>query len=590
MKVKITMQKMQLTLDDSRRLTGKNLLWNKPGAIIDAYIEGVDKLELVHVWQAYVSQLLGRVGWQEQQTCYRIFNNGVNLALSAPLDGLYAAVSLNDIAWRMVELHYDLPISPFDEDSTLSNGEFDLDLKVEELQHEINTESNPELLALILASDQKNAPYLVDDDAFSLGFGASTQIWPIKQLPNPADIQWQHYQRVPSVYVTGTNGKSTTVRLLSKMFSKAAYCCGVTSTDFIKVGDDIIDTGDYSGPSGARILLRENNLEAAVLEVARGGLLRRGLPIADVDAAIITNVAEDHLGQYGINDLAGLTSTKFMVTKGLSNNKPLILNADDLNILRHYKANQTQLSRNICWFSIDENNPKLISHRQMGGSNCFVRNNRLIYQSASEESDIIGINDIPMTLNGAALHNVRNALGAIATAKNLGLNHEAIRGALLEFKSDASDNPGRGNLYTIKGATVIVDFAHNVHSMDAMAGTLNAMPAKRKILMLGHAGDRRNDEIAALTQSILDINPDLLIITETTEYLRGRELGEIPSIISQNALSSGLTVAQLSYSDSPLAGAKKAISAIKDGDLVFLMVLSQRDKIDAFLKTQIETL
>jgi UDP-N-acetylmuramyl tripeptide synthase len=335
-------------------------------------------------------------------------------------------------------------------------------------------------------------------------------------------------------------------------------------------------------------LLREKNLEAAVLEVARGGLLRRGLPIADVDAAIITNVAEDHLGQYGINDLAGLTLTKFMVAKGLSHNKPLILNADDLNILQHYKANHAQLSRNICWFSIDENNPKLVSHRQLGGSNCFVRNHRLIYQSASEESDIIGINEIPMTLKGAALHNVRNALGAIATAKNMGLTHDAIRAALQEFKSDASDNPGRGNLYNIKGATVIVDFAHNVHSMDAMANTLNAMPAKRKILMLGHAGDRSNAEIAALTQSILAIHPDQLIITETPEYLRGRELGEIPNIIGQNALKSALTLAQLTYSDSPLTGAKKALSFIEEGDLVFLMVLSQRDKIDAFLTTQID--
>lgn len=585
MKVKMT---MQLTLDDSRRLTGKNLLWDKPGAIIDAYIEGVDKLELVHVWQAYVTQLLGRVGWQEQDTCYRIFNNGVNLAVSAPLDGLYSAVSLNDIAWRMLELHYGLTTTPFDEDSDLSNGEFDLEVKIEALKREIEAETNAELLALIAAADKENTPYLVDEDAFSLGFGGSTQIWPIKQLPKPIDIQWQQYQRVPSVYVTGTNGKSTTVRLLSKMFSKAAYCCGVTSTDFIKVGDDIIDTGDYSGPSGARILLREKNLEAAVLEVARGGLLRRGLPIADVDAAIITNVAEDHLGQYGINDLAGLTLTKFMVAKGLSHNKPLILNADDLNILQHYKANHAQLSRNICWFSIDENNPKLVSHRQLGGSNCFVRNHRLIYQSASEESDIIGINEIPMTLKGAALHNVRNALGAIATAKNMGLTHDAIRAALQEFKSDASDNPGRGNLYNIKGATVIVDFAHNVHSMDAMANTLNAMPAKRKILMLGHAGDRSNAEIAALTQSILAIHPDQLIITETPEYLRGRELGEIPNIIGQNALKSALTLAQLTYSDSPLTGAKKAISFIEEGDLVFLMVLSQRDKIDAFLTTQID--
>ena len=578
------MQKLQLTLDDSRRLTGKNLLWDQPGAIIDAYVDGIDKQELIDVWQTYVRQLLNRVGWQTQETCYRIFDNGVNLAISAPLDGLYSAVELNDIAWRQVERHYELETTPFDDDLPTTNGAFNLDSKVDALILAIKEESHAHLLEIIVLAEQKNIPFLVDDDEFSLGFGASTQIWPINQLPQTSDIQWHLYKRVPSVYVTGTNGKSTTVRLLSKMFSKADYCCGVTSTDFIKVGDTIIDTGDYSGPSGARMLLREPALEAAVLEVARGGLLRRGLPISEVDAAIITNVAEDHLGQYGINDLAGLTATKFMVAKALGKDKPLVLNADDTNILQHFRANKDQLSDNIYWFSLDENNATLHQHRQLGGGVCFMRNNQLIFQQGTaEESNIIAVDRIPMTLKGAAKHNVYNALGAITLAKSIGLSHDCIRQALSEFKSDASDNPGRGNVYAIKGGTVMVDFAHNVHSMDAMANTLNAMPAKRKLLMLGHAGDRSDSEITNLTQSILKISPDLLMITETPEYLRGRELGEVPAIISQAARTCGLNEEQISISDSPSSGTAEILTQMKEGDLVFLMVLSQRQAIDALL-------
>ena len=191
-----------------------------------------------------------------------------------------------------------------------------------------------------------------------------------------------------------------------------------------------------------------------------------------------------------------------------------------------------------------------------------------------------------MTLAGAAKHNVRNALGAIAIAKSLDLPESAIISALKEFKSDASDNPGRGNFYSVNGATVIVDFAHNVHSMEAMASTLNAMPAQRKFLMLGHAGDRSNAEITALTQSILAIHPDYLMITETPEYLRGRALGEIPEIIANTALQQGLTQSQLGYSDSPTAGAIEVIKRISEGDLVFLMVLSQRQDIDAILNQQ----
>lgn len=604
--VNTNMSKVQLTLDDSRRLTGKNLLWDQPGAIIDAYVESVDKLELVHVWQAYVSQLFARVGWQAQQTCYRIFDNGVNLAISAPMDALYAAVELNDLAWRMVELHYGLTPTPFEHDieplkntaelAEQQHESFDLELKIRQLTDAIAQESNAELMTLIAKAEAQNAPYLVDDDEFSLGFGGSAKIWPIGALPAIDSLNWSQFKRVPCVYVTGTNGKSTTVRLISKMFSKANYCCGVTSTDFIKVGERVIDTGDYSGPSGARMLLREPELEAAVLEVARGGLLRRGLPIAQVDAAIITNVAEDHLGQYGINDLAGLAQTKFMVAKGLNQDKPLVLNADDDTILTHYKTHQADLPKRICWFSLEENHPTLVQHRQQGGATCFVRNAHLVYQDSRQSNDhqnynhqsneLIAIDEIPMTLAGAAKHNVRNALGAIAIAKSLDLPESAIISALKEFKSDASDNPGRGNFYSVNGATVIVDFAHNVHSMEAMASTLNAMPAKRKFLMLGHAGDRSNAEITALTQSILAINPDFLMITETPEYLRGRALGEIPEIIANTALQQGLTQAQLGYSDSPTAGAIEVIKRISEGDLVFLMVLSQRQDIDAILNQQ----
>ncbi len=593
MRVKVDMQKIQLTLDDSRRLTGKNLLWDKAGAIIDAYVDGVDKVELAQRWQANVKQLLERVGWQEEETCFRIFNNGVNLAVSAPHDALYSAVELNDIAWRMVEKDYHVELTPFDSDSeddiTTSLNTFDLESKINTLIESINAERNSQLLDLINKSESENTPFLVDDDEFSLGFGKSTQVWPITDLPQIQDIQWQTYQRVPCVYVTGTNGKSTTVRLLSAMFSKADYCCGVTSTDFIKVGDRIIDTGDYSGPSGARMLLREHSLEAAVLEVARGGLLRRGLPIAEVDAAIITNVAEDHLGQYGVNDLEALTSTKFMVAKGLTNNKPLVLNADDENIRQHYQIHKKTLTKRICWFSLDENNPLLTAHRQTGGPTCFVRSNRLIYQDAEQESDLINIEQIPMTLGGAAKHNVRNALGAIAMAKSINLSESAIKTALMTFQSNASDNPGRGNFYKINGATVIVDFAHNVHSMEAMASTLDSMPANKKFLMLGHAGDRSDDEITALTKAIVSLKPDQLMITENPEYLRGRELGDISNIIMQTALQQGLTTEQLDYSDRPLIGAEKIINQLKEGDLAFLMVISERQAIDTLLKHNIHS-
>jgi UDP-N-acetylmuramyl tripeptide synthase len=484
----------------------------------------------------------------------------------------------------MVEHHFQTT-GTLDEEQSI-----DFDAAVKSIKQEIIEQANPLLMSLVSAAEFNKAPYLWDDDAFSLGFGPTSQTWPIDQLPKVADIQWSKYHKVPVVYVTGTNGKSTSVRILSHIFKQAGKNCGVTSTDFIRVGDRIIDTGDYSGPGGARMLLRENQVEVAVLEVARGGLLRRGLPIPTVDGAIITNIAEDHLGQYGINDIAALTRTKFMVAKGLQAGSPLVLNADDAEIVRYQKTNADQLTDNVCWFSLDQQHPLLEGHRQLAKTMCFSKNGYLYfeYSNAEEETvveEIVEIAKIPMTLQGAAKHNVQNALGAIGLAKSLGVSNQAIASALEEFKSDGQDNPGRGNFYRLKGATVIVDFAHNVHSMQAMADTLNALPANKKWLMLGHAGDRSDAEITDLTQCIMQINPDYLMITENVEYLRGRVLEEIPALISNAAIKAGMSPAQIQYCDTPSNGAQAIVNGIGTDDLVFLMVLSERGEVVNILET-----
>lgn len=563
---------MKLELDDSRRLTGKGLLWDHPGAIMDVMVDGIDKQIVVDCWQKHITQLLALVGWSSEQTTYRIFEDGISLAISAPFDALYAATEINESAWTLTVDELTGHLEGIDQD------------RVEQLREMIADEVNPNLLKLIELAEANNVPWLTDDDEFSLGFGATAQVWEVDCLPDADSVEWQKYQSVPVAMITGTNGKSTSVRLSSQIFAEAEMCCGVTSTDFIRVGDDIIDRGDYSGPGGARMLLRDNRLEVGLLEVARGGILRRGLPIPTVDAALITNIAEDHLGQYGINTIEGLTATKFVVSKAVSEQGTLVLNADDKELVRYSK----QIDKRKCWFALNERNDVLVAHRANNGTNCFVRDGMMVYQYFDQsgkmfEDEIVAVNDVPMTFHGAASHNVQNALGAIGLAKSLGAADEYIRSALCSFRSDSQDNPGRGNVFDINGAKVIMDFAHNEHSMKAMVSTVSNMSANSKWLLLSAAGDRSDEDIALMTEAAMAMAPDCMVAVELEQYLRGREAGEIPALMEKVSQNYSFKPLAFHVSQTPLDGVKLIVEQLEQGDLALLLVLSDRDKVVQWL-------
>ncbi len=179
-------------------------------------------------------------------------------------------------------------------------------------------ESKPRLLAMQAAAASHHVPFLWDDDEVSVGFGKNAMTWPAEQVPEPESVDWSAIGSVPLGIVTGTNGKSTTVRLSAAILSAAGLRAGITSTDYIRVGDEILERGDFSGPGGARTLLRHPQSEAVVLEVARGGLLRRGVGVEHADAALITNIAADHMGEYGINTVADMAEAKFIVRRALA--------------------------------------------------------------------------------------------------------------------------------------------------------------------------------------------------------------------------------------------------------------------------------
>ncbi len=561
------MTEIVLQLDDSRRLTGPNLFGAITGAVIDVTIKGINTNVVVMAWEKHAKQLFERVYWHREYRYHRVFQDGASLVITAPADCLYAATEVNEEAWRLT----------CNEMLQISSKDFHKELQslITRLKGVIEAEENPKLLAIKQKAEELDVVFLSDDDFVSVGYGPTCQVYPVDELPNAEQIDWSSIKDIPVALVTGTNGKSTTVRLASAVAKAANMTCGITSTDYIRVGDEILDTGDYSGPGGARTLLRHPKAEVAFLEVARGGLLRRGIGINKASAVVVTNVAEDHLGQYGINTLEDMVETKFIVRQAIDQQQNLILNADDKGSVNFANT----LKNTIVWFAWSADNWVIQQHLEAQGSACYVQDNTIYYHTADSKTAIIPISDIPITLGGAAKHNVHNALAVIALSFSLGFTQQDIVTGLKQFSTSPKDNPGRGNLFDGNNYKVIVDFAHNEHGMQQMAQTIKNMPAKRRLILMGQAGDRSDADIKSFVTAAMQAKPDKLIICETECYLRGRELGELPELMRGFAIQQGMNEEQIEFAKSALSGTKKALEWAQPDDLMLLLALDSRDTV-----------
>lgn len=551
----------RLVLDSCRRLLGPNLFGVETGAVGDGLSRGFDPVRMLARWQAHLRALLDGVGWTNTAITLRPFTGGGSIFIPAPVDQLFTAAYLIEAAWYFAAT--DLLGQP-----QLPQGQMIRDLKAV-----AQLEANPALRQIVADGAAHGVDRLLDDDQLTLGHGSGAATWDSDALPAPAP--WDRLHDVPLALVTGTNGKTTTTRLIAAMGGAAGKVSGLSSTEFVKVGDEILDKGDYSGPAGARLLLRDPRLELAVLEVARGGILRRGLPVTRARAAIVTNIAADHLGQYGIMTVPELAQVKLAVRRALAPGGLLILNADDAQVV----AAAEGVTERIGWFSLSPDTPQIVSARAAGHPCGWLEGGGLVLSDGRENLALIAAADVPLTLGGAARYNIENALGAALAARALDLPDEAIRRVLGSFRSDAKDNPGRANEFSIRGARLFVDFAHNPHSIAAVTSALAALPAKRRFVLLGHAGDRSDDDIRALTAGAFALRPDVVVAAENPKYLRGRPVGQIPDLIRQTSIELGLAPDQVLMADSPSAGAAAIIDQLRPGDLALLLIHDERQKI-----------
>ena len=555
-----------LRLDSCRRLLGPNLFGPSTGAVGDALTPGLDHALVLDRWQAEAAALVASLGWAGTRSASRLFQGGASLFVPAPADRLFTAAYLVEAAWALAAF------------ALLGRaGGPDRDGLAAGLRTLAAHEANPRLVALIDQAAGRGLDRMLDDDAVSFGHGKGAVTWDNDALPDPPD--WRGLHDIPLALVTGTNGKTTTTRLIAAMAEAAGKVAGLSSTDGVRVGRDYLERGDFSGPQGARMLLSDRRLDVGVLEVARGGILRRGLPVTRARAAVVTNVAADHLGQYGIMTVPELARVKLAIHLGLAPGGLLILNADDPPLVAAARA----LDCPIAWFALDPGHPLICAARDAAQPCAFVEAGRIVLSDGHVATPLIAVGDVPLTLGGAARYNIENALGAALAARALGLPDAAIRAALAAFRSDVRDNPGRANEFSVKGARVFVDFAHNPHSIAAVTSALAAVPARRRFLMLSHAGDRSDEDIAGLVEGAFALHPDVVVAAEMEHYLRGRVLGEVPGLIAARCRALGGDGVTVSLAPSPAAGAQSIIAALQPGDLALLLVHDERDRIVAML-------
>jgi UDP-N-acetylmuramyl tripeptide synthase len=400
-------------------------------------------------------------------------------------------------------------------------------------------------------------------------------------------VPWADLRNVPTAIVTGSNGKTTTVRLLAGCARAHGWRDGYNCTDGLFIAGEQLERGDYSGPVGTRTVLRDPRIQAAILETARGGILRRGLAAQRARVAVVTNVSADHFGEYGIDDLGGLADTKLVVASTIDDRGLLVLNADDAML----RARADQFHCPIGWFSRNYDDAALLSHRMKGGSTSGVRNGRLIVNwtrgSSGEEFDLGAIAGMPLTVDGTADYNVQNVAGVALAALALGIPPATVATVLARFGADPGDNPGRLMRYEYRGAQVLIDYAHNP---DGMRGLMNVAVRLRRTgriaLLLGQAGNRANADIEELAATAARFKPDFVVVKETESYMRGRAPGEVPAILRSALLRAGLLETSLEVHLSELGAVKRALNWARPGDVLVLPVhdRSVREEVVALLR------
>lgn len=379
---------------------------------------------------------------------------------------------------------------------------------------------------------------------------------------------------IPIVAITGTNGKTTTVRLVSHILKYHGARVGMTTTSGVEVNNQTILEGDYSGPAGAQVVLRDPTVDHAVLEVARGGILRRGLGFEECDVGVFLNVDSDHLGEGGIDTVDDLARVKATVVDAVKESGFAVLNAEDPRVV----AFKDQIRAESILFSLDPNHRAFRAHLEDGGMGVTVSNGAIVLRRGSSESSIVQVRDVPITLEGKAGFNVQNALAAVAVAHALGVPDEVICTGLTTFNPTVGQLPGRMNVIELGKFRVLLDYGHNVAAVQALGKVIPLLARSGRIINVGSAsGNRRDEDLRAFGRALAKMYHHIILCDPDP---RGRERGETADQIRNGLREAGFPEENLMMILDEMQAVDTALEMADEGDLVVL----QLDDVKGIIK------